>query len=40
MATFLDFQRPVITTMLKGDNTSTLIKEIKAAKEEGTDAFF
>ncbi len=39
MATFLNFQRPVITTMLKGDNTATLINEIVAAKEEGTDAF-
>ena len=39
MATFLNFNRPVITTMLKGDNTGTLINEIKAAKEEGTDAF-
>lgn len=26
--------------MLKGDNTATLIKEIAAAKEDGTDAFF
>lgn len=39
MANFLDFKRPVITTMLKGDNTATLISEIAAAKKEGTDAF-
>lgn len=39
MASFLNFSRPIITTMLKSDNTKELIAEIKTAKKEGTDAF-
>lgn len=39
MLTFLNFDRPIITTMLKGDNTKTLIREIESAQKEGTDAF-
>lgn len=39
MKTFLGAQRPIITTMLKPDNTSDLIRDIEAAIKEGTEGF-
>ena len=39
MSLFLNHSRPLITTMLKSDNTKDIIEEIKRAKSEGTDAF-
>ena len=39
MSIFLNHTRPVITTMLKPNNTKDLVRDIKAALAEGTDAF-
>lgn len=39
MKTFLGFDRPVITTMLKSREPEALLKDIAAAISEGTDAF-
>lgn len=39
MNSFLNWQRPVITTMLKPNNTKDLVRDIAAALNEGTDAF-
>lgn len=39
MSLFLEHTKPVITTMLKPDNTKDLVRDIKAALKEGTDAF-
>lgn len=39
MKTFLGFDRPVITTMLKSSEPKTLLADISAALAEGTDAF-
>ncbi len=39
MKSFLGFNRPVITTMLKGKNKKELMLEIDAANLQGTDAF-
>ena len=39
MSIFLNHKRPVITTMLKPNNTKELVRDITAALAEGTDAF-
>ena len=39
MKTFLGYDRPVITTMLKGKSKKELMFEIDVAKLQGTDAF-
>ena len=39
MKTFLGFNRPVLTTMLKGKNKTELMFEIDVALQQGTDAF-
>lgn len=39
MKSFLKQPRPIITTMLKPDNTRALVRDIEAALKEGTDAF-
>lgn len=39
MSAFLDHKKPLITTMLKPNNTKDLVRDITAALEEGTEAF-
>ena len=39
MSLFLDHSKPIITTMLKPNNTKDLVRDIEAALKEGTDAF-
>lgn len=39
MSLFLEHTKPLITTMLKPDNTKDLVRDITAALKEGTDAF-
>lgn len=39
MSLFLEHTKPVITTMLKPNNTKDLVRDIEAALKEGTDAF-
>ena len=39
MSLFLEHTKPLITTMLKPNNTADLVRDITAALKEGTDAF-
>lgn len=39
MSLFLDHTKPLITTMLKPNNTKELVRDITAALKEGTEAF-
>ena len=39
MSAFLEHTKPLITTMLKPNNTKDLVRDIEAALEEGTEAF-
>ena len=39
MKTFLGYNRPVLTTMLKGKCKKELMFEIEVARLQGTDAF-
>ncbi len=39
MSLFLEHTKPIITTMLKPNNTKDLVRDIEAALKEGTDAF-
>jgi len=39
LSLFLEHTKPIITTMLKPNNTKDLVRDIEAALKEGTDAF-